>query len=163
MQDRDDQDSLPLDKVHQAIGPDNQLTQEPGQLRIGQAMTAVREPSKGLSRINGELGEALSIRVGVLRDERNGCFEIVDRGSDQIIGRATWRGASSPARGWSRGRRQQLDRAGAGNGLTATTTRARSWKRRTQPSQSRRSAAPVPDPTIPLLLNQSRYAAEGPG
>ena len=79
MQDRDDEDSLLLDKVHQPIGPDNQLT-KPGQLRIGQAMTAVREPPKGLSSIDGELREASCIRVGVLRDERNGCFEVLDRG-----------------------------------------------------------------------------------
>jgi len=79
MQDRDDENSLLLDKVHKPIGPDNQVT-KPGQLRIGQAMTAVRELPKGLSSIDGELREASCIRVGVLRDERNGCFEIVDRG-----------------------------------------------------------------------------------
>ena len=79
VQDRDDQDSLPFDKVHQPVGPDYQLT-EPGQLRIGQTMTAVREPPKGLSGIDGELREASRIRVGVLRDERNGCLEVVDRG-----------------------------------------------------------------------------------
>ena len=45
----------------------------------------------------------------------------------------------------------RFDRAGTGDGLTATTKRARSRKRRIQPSQRLRSTAPVPDPTIPLL------------
>ena len=41
----------------------------------------------------------------------------------------------------------RFERAGTGDGLTATTTRARSRKRRIQPSQSLRGTAPVPDPT----------------
>ena len=53
----------------------------------------------------------------------------------------------------------RFDRAGAGNGLTAKTKRARSWKRRTQPSQRLRSTAPVPDPTIPLFV-RARFARD---
>jgi hypothetical protein len=37
-------------------------------------------------------------------------------------------------------------RAGTGTGLTAMTTRARSWKQRIRPSQNLRSTASAPDP-----------------
>ena len=79
MEDRYDQDSLPLDKVHQSVGPDYQLT-KPGEFRIWEAVTAIRERTKGLRGIDGELSQAPCISVGVLRDEVNRCFEVVDCG-----------------------------------------------------------------------------------
>jgi hypothetical protein len=50
-----------------------------------------------------------------------------------------------------------FDRAGTGNGLTARTKRARSWKRRIRPSQSLRSTAPALDPTGRTFVRVGRF------
>jgi hypothetical protein len=46
----------------------------------------------------------------------------------------------------------RFDRAGAGDGLTVAANRARSWKRRTQPSCHLRGTAPALDPTSTDLV-----------
>jgi hypothetical protein len=79
MKDCNDEHTLLLNQVHEAIGANDELAIL-RQLAIGETMATVGEAPKGLGGVNRELRQASGIRVGVFGDELDRGLKIVDGG-----------------------------------------------------------------------------------
>ena len=74
-----DEYTLRLDQVDEAVGADDEHP-EPREFKVGDLVAPVREPIKRLGGVNGKLSQIGGIRLGVLGNELNGRFQILDGG-----------------------------------------------------------------------------------
>ena len=79
MKDCNDQHTLLLNQIHEAVGADDEFAIL-RQLAIREAMATVGEAPKRLGGVNRELRKASCVRVGVLGNELDGGLKVLDRG-----------------------------------------------------------------------------------
>ena len=72
-----DEYTLRLDMIDEAVEADDELP-ESRELRVRNPVTPIGEQNKRLGGVNGQLGEIGGIRLGVLGDELDGRFQILD-------------------------------------------------------------------------------------